>query len=723
MRPSSTSSTTAATRGIYVGDASDDWALDPDPTATPPRYQPRAWRLDDVADITAPSADGTVPPSDPLGDAFNTANGWEEISSDDPADPGFAVYNYCQNGQCSYDSLVAHPPGSGPGTVWYLGSMNYDELKVYDRDGFGLPPRSNGRAVIRSTDANVANAATSATWNDMTAVLGDPSLDWDVQAGIHPDLRSAAFANGGDTAFIGGDGGIYRVDVSSTQDQSESCDARTWDYDEDGADDDPLEPDDLALCEMLLSAVPNVVEPVNDGLRTIQFQSLSQNPAQPGQLIFGGTQDNGTWSYDAARPAADRWFESVGGDGGQSGFDQTGGDIRYHNYFDATPEVNFHGDDPTTWLATYDPLQLADEARSFYTPFEVDPTTPGRLFTGLEHVWRTDDNGGDEGELTANGCLATDLDPFRTEPCGDWVEMGANLTSTAFGTSRAGDYVVAVERAPSDSSTLWAATRTGRLFVTSNADDPPGSVTFRRIDTPQTPGRFVTGIAIDPKNPNHAWVSYTGYDAYTPTTPGHVFEATYDPTTHQASFDDRSFNLGDQPVTALVTYGNSGSLFAATDFGVLELPTGTTQWVQAGSGGLPHVAVYGLTISDEGQVLLAATHGRGAYSLELPPADNPPPPAETSPSASLKKIKAVSEGKKTKIRGLATDDGGLESVTLKFGDGKKKTFDVSGDDSKKIKVKHRYRNAGRYKVKLKVTGTEGKTATATRNAKVKKKKK
>ncbi len=94
---------------------------------------------------------------------------------------------------------------------------------------------------------------------------------------------------------------------------------------------------------MLLKAVPNHVTPINDGLRTIQFQSLSADPTDPSARIFGGTQDNGTWSYDTSRSEANRWFESVGGDGGQSGFDPTGGPIRYHNYYDATPEVNFHG--------------------------------------------------------------------------------------------------------------------------------------------------------------------------------------------------------------------------------------------------------------------------------------------------------------------------------------------------------------------------------------------
>ncbi|MBA2524048.1 MAG: hypothetical protein H0V25_12080, partial [Solirubrobacterales bacterium] len=178
---------------IFLGDASDDFAIDDD---KPPTPAARAWRNDDAAAIKG-DLDGKVPGK--FGDKFNIKNGWVELSSQDPADPGFAVYNYCQNGQCSYDSLVAHPPGSGPGTVWYLGSMNYDELKVYDRDGFGLPPRSNGRAVIRSTDADNAMPATTSTWNDMTAVLNEPVTDWNVKEGIHPDLRAAVFANGGDT--------------------------------------------------------------------------------------------------------------------------------------------------------------------------------------------------------------------------------------------------------------------------------------------------------------------------------------------------------------------------------------------------------------------------------------------------------------------------------------------------------------------------------------------
>ena len=48
----------------------------------------------------------------------------------------------------------------------------------------------------------------------------------------------------------------------------------------------------------------------------------------------------------------------------------------------------------------------------------------------------------------------------------------------------------------------------------------------------------MSGIAVDPADPNHAWISYSGYEAYTPGEPGHVFEARFNPATGTASFTD-----------------------------------------------------------------------------------------------------------------------------------------------------------------------------------------
>jgi hypothetical protein len=91
-----------------------------------------------------------------------------------------------------------------------------------------------------------------------------------------------------------------------------------------------------------------------------------------------------------------------------------------------------------------------------------------------------------------------------------------------YGTDRAGGTVAAVERAPSDTATLWAATSTGRAFISKNADaDPSSAAIFTRLDSLSAidPNRFVSGIHIDPSNANHAWISYTSFSAATPIPP------------------------------------------------------------------------------------------------------------------------------------------------------------------------------------------------------------
>jgi hypothetical protein len=196
------------------------------------------------------------------------------------------------------------------------------------------------------------------------------------------------------------------------------------------------------------------------------------------------------------------------------------------------------------------------------------------------------------------------------------------LTSNAFGSDKnpPGQYIVATSRPPApsgDTGTLWVGLRRGRVFVSSNADAAVPNVTFYRIDTSAQPERFVSGIAVDPSNPNHAFISYSGYNAYNPTQPGHVFEVTYNPVTHSATWSgDLAGNLGDQPVTGIAVDWQPGNVFVSTDFGVFVRLSGNTTW-QSAAAGLPPVAVYGLTLDSTHRLLYAATHGRGAWSLGL----------------------------------------------------------------------------------------------------------
>src|SRR5438309_1024401 len=115
----------------------------------------------------------------------------------------------------------------------------------------------------------------------------------------------------------------------------------------------------------------------NRGLATLQFQSLSLNFKNPFNDIMGGTQDNGTWASDtrnsAGQSAKPNWFESIGGDGGQSGVDSANPNIRFHNYFDALPDINFEATAPLSWDFIGGPLFNSNDARSFYIPMIPDP--------------------------------------------------------------------------------------------------------------------------------------------------------------------------------------------------------------------------------------------------------------------------------------------------------------------------------------------------------------
>jgi hypothetical protein len=178
--------------------------------------------------------------------------------------------------------------------------------------------------------------------------------------------------------------------------------------------------------------------------------------------------------------------------------------------------------------------------------------------------------------------------------------------------------MAAIERNPADTSTAWAATTTGRVFISKNVDaEPASSVAWTRLDNPTTPNRFVSSIYVDPTNGNHAWISYSGFDANTPATPGHIFEVTFDPGTGTSTWTDRSYDFGDLPATDLVRDDVTGDLYAATDFGVFRLPAGTSSWLLAAPG-MPNVEVAGLTIVPGERKLYAATHGLSAWVLNLP---------------------------------------------------------------------------------------------------------
>jgi hypothetical protein len=337
-----------------------------------------------------------------------------------------------------------------------------------------------------------------------------------------------------------------------------------------------------------MSAVPANNISLNAGLVTLQFQNLSINPNNPLGELQGGTQDNGTFQFEGSPNV---WYESVGGDGGLSGFDASNPTKRFHTYFGSTTDVNLAGGDPFQWWFVSDPFRASKENVRFYMP--IIPN-----------------NCNEYGPFTGSG------------KCGDWVHLGNRRLT--------GGTVSWIARTKADTGTLWAGTASGRVYIFKNADaaDPStagqNEVSDALVANNTTPVRFISGIVIDPANPNHGWVSYGGYNAVAPTgqtaVPGHVFEVTWDGVSALATFTlldgTGEGSLGDLPINAMVRDDMSGDLYVATDFTVLRRSARTGHWHTA-AGGMPMVEVSSLAIDQSKRVIYAATHGRSAWRLAL----------------------------------------------------------------------------------------------------------
>ena len=544
---------------MYVGIGND--------LIAPASNQARFYRSDDVATGTPVFADlTTVQTQDYCG--------------------SFAV----QGAQCWYDNVVYSPPGS-PDVVYVGGAYDYDRVHG----------QNNGRALMLSTDAG-------ATWHDMT--LDKTGAGW-----LHPDHHALVTIPGHPLQWIdGNDGGLVRSNGEYV-DGSAACSSRN------------LTASDLATCQTFLAMIPDTTASLNKGLPTLQFQSLSVDPAHPRTQLMGGTQDNGTFGFTGN---VDRWPQIIYGDGGQSGFNAADDALRFNSFAGQASDVNFRDGDPRYWVVSTGPIVSSPESSLFYPPLIADPSKAfaDSIFSGSQSVWRTQDWGGDQAFLEAN---CSEFTTSAANPaCGDYTRIGpagtTDLTRGAAdyrGATRAGGNVAALTRASQDTGTLWAATTSGRLFVSDNANATDAtSVTWTRLDSdvttntnaPGSPTRDITQIAIDPSNANRAYVAYSGYNVNTPTTPGHVFRVDRSGST--ATWTDLSYNLDDLPVNGVALDSQTGDLYAATDFGVMMLPAGTTTWQLAASG-MPTVDVTMLNIVPDSRVLYASTHGFGAWELNL----------------------------------------------------------------------------------------------------------
>lgn len=465
---------------------------------------------------------------------------------------------------------------------------------------YRVPGRFVGGLVFKSTDGgqswtwlrDAPNYCTSQCWYDNVVAVHPRNSNYVYLGGSANYISQPVFRVKG-VVVRSTDGGMTWEDLSPNDNPAHT-----------------LHPDMHALA--FAPSNPNVVWVGNDGgvwrstdggrtwenrntnLSTLQFTGIGVHPTNV-RVVYGGMQDN-----NKAKTTGNRVWQALDvGDGGFAAIDPFNPNIYYGSRFGISFQRNDRGGSAPIddWPFKIQGIDKHDRAL-FYAPFALDPSTRGVIYYGTYRLYRS---------------------PNRGE---SWAPISGDLTKGPESLhGRAAISTIAV--APSDPRTIYVGTSDGNVQVTANQGR-----TWNNVTKYPLPNRWVSDIAVDPHNPRVAYVVFNGFDTHTPNSPGHVFKTTDRGQTWQ----NVSGNLPDIPVLSIVLDpDHSGTLYIGTDIGVFRTVDDGRHWELFGTG-LPAVPVVDLVYHARGRALIAATHGRSVYRLNLAGPPPTPTPTPTRPA-------------------------------------------------------------------------------------------
>jgi hypothetical protein len=443
------------------------------------------------------------------------------------------------NGGTTWNLLAATPN--------YMGSAgDYDTALLTDPNGI--------RVYAAGQDDIITSANSGANWTNIdTGANG---------VGPHGDYHALVFDQSG-RVLEGSDGGIWVLNNPT------SPGTRTW--------------TDLN----------------NDSLNTVQETSVAQNGADP-NLLFAGTQDNGTIRFD---DPPDTWATKLGGDGGfVRVIPGSTSPTVFSSFFYPQPPNSAAGflvrstDGGNSWTSITSGINTSSDHANFYPPYVIDPVMTNRLVLGTDHVYETFNDGT------------------------SWSQIGGPGTPGWTATA----VVDAVAVAPGNVNIIYAAAG-GQVFVTVNGGATWTTPTTPPVSPVNTAVRFRDLLVTD----STGMTAYVVAGNFNDVTGGSQVWRTTNGGVTWTAIGTSANGFPNEPSWALALDPNypgstGGALYVGTDTGVYITtnPTAATPtWTRLGGTSLPNVQVHNLDLNTQSHILAAATNGRGVWEIFNRPTD------------------------------------------------------------------------------------------------------
>ena len=294
------------------------------------------------------------------------------------------------------------------------------------------------------------------------------------------------------------------------------------------------------------------------------------NPAKK----YGGTQDNG--SHGSVNPGPAGWEVLYGGDGFHCAVDYTNSNVIYMESQNGGIGRSDDGGNNFDYIG--DGLDLA--RTNWSSPYMLDIQTSTTVYFGSYKLHKSTNKGN------------------------NWTIISPDLTKGQNG--RLGTLTCMSNAVlPSTQRVIYTGADDGRVMVTTNSGTNWTDISAG------LPVRYVTDVVVDKRNPNVAYVTLSGFNMDERNT--HVFRTT----NYGANWVNITGNLLNVPANSLIIdYNKDSTLFVGTDAGVYYTTRLGASWVQLGTG-LPNSPVFDLIYHQASFKLIAATHGRSMFEVDI----------------------------------------------------------------------------------------------------------
>jgi len=336
---------------------------------------------------------------------------------------------------------------------------------------------------------------------------------------------------------------------------------------------------------------------LNNGYNTSQFYTTAIDMNIGGSdIVVGGMQDNGTWWTGVVQPDAS-WIEQFGGDGSYcavSNVSESPTTYYYSVQNGVVYRVRANSNGGTLDWTRVDPT--SGGSYLFINPFILDPSDTDMMYLGTNHgVWRN-------SNLRAipvynNNPTSINWDHLTTYPSGPAV--------TALAVSRSG------------SRNLYYLTSAGTVHrvVSAHTAEPVVDPDWLNSGT-QMIGKYGSSLAVHPEDDQQLLVALSNYSV----------ESLWYTDDAGANWTGVEGNLAgdDGPsvrTVAIVPFGGNDIYFAGTSTGLystMELDGDQTVWSQESADLIGNVVVDMLATRSADGLIVAATHGKGVFSVNIP---------------------------------------------------------------------------------------------------------